>query len=352
MPAPFKLDNYNLIFDAKESKLAVARGACLPRYFKTTRVAPQNSRLPGLLRDGVSFIDFDIDNLRHYIPFSLAYTVGGSKHQLFLAGDRMNVTRRDGSVVARELKVPAMELLRCYRIENINQLDSNDEEGLYCQFDIYQAIADQAGLNKDANKKEIDKLGNQYLFFIEFDIERNLKCWMYFNPTGNADARYVNQPAELSDKVMKPATVLATLCERNPEGGKWVWKANPILRCPVGVGGKEPVKFKSSPPTDAVLEGEVAMRQVQDNKGGIIRFEADTGTVLWTVNLRDYSVKTPTLAVLRLRLELQNDNVVLKYTVYDPDLEDRNNLNSLREIPMSFDDRRKSLPFNPFGGDE
>jgi hypothetical protein len=70
------------------------------------------------------------------------------------------------------------------------------------------------------------------------------------------------------------------------------------------------------------------------------------------VNLREYSVKTPTLAVLRLRLELQNDNVVLKYTVYDPDLEDRNNLNSLREIRMSFDDRRKSLPFNPFGGDE
>ncbi len=352
MPAPFKLDNHNLIFDPKESKLAVARGACLPRYFKTTRVAPQNPRLPDLLRDGISFIDFDIDNLRHYIPFSLTYSVGTTRDVLFFAGDPMNVTRRDGSKVARKI-VAASEVVRCYQIENITQLDSNSEEGLYGQFDLYQAIADQAKLNKDTDKKEIEKWSNQYLFFIEFDSERNLTCWMYSNLTGNADPRYVNQPAECLDKTKMPTTALATLCERNQPEGKWVWKTNPILKCPVGVSGKELVEFNPVSPTDPVLEGRVAMRQVQDDQGGIIRFETDTGIPLWSVNLRDYPVKTPALAELRLHLELQNDNVDLKYTVYDPDLEDRgDNQKDLHEVRMSFDDRRKSLPFNPFGGDE
>ncbi|GEM_PF-2132854 len=346
LPAPFKLDNYNLMFDAKESKLAVVRGACLPRYFKTNRVDCRNPQLSGHLTRGITFIDFDIDNLRHYLPFSLAYTVGMGKEVLFLAGDRMNLKQRDGSVVARKF-IAAQEIVRCYRIENVNQVNSADEEGLYCQFEIFQAIAKQAGLDKEADRTKITELGNQYKFFIEFDVERNLKCWMYPHLDGNTDREYIKQTAVLSEQI-KPAAVMSMLGEEMAPG-KWVWQSGLTLTCPLGLGGEEMVKFKPYSPNDAVVEGEVTLRQAADLSGGKTEFRAADNTLLWSVNLRNYQVKTPELAKLRIYLSFQKEGVVLKYTVYDPDLEDKT---QLWEIPMSFDNRRKSLPFNPFGGDE
>ena len=73
LPAPFKPDKNNVIFDPKDAKLAVARGACLPRYFKKVQVEPRDPDIQHKLREGTTYLDFDTKNLFNYIPFNLVY---------------------------------------------------------------------------------------------------------------------------------------------------------------------------------------------------------------------------------------------------------------------------------------
>lgn len=354
LSAPFKHDGYNLEFNPDDAKLAVVWGASLPRYFKTTRVPPQSPKMTGLLQEGINFLDFDVDNLRNYMPFTLIYAVGHATDILFESGQPMRETSRSGKTAIRK-PIPEGDTLNCYRVDNIAQLGNAADEQYYAQFSIRDAFIQfyeqsSAGkkLLKDRDKAELDNLMNQYLFWAEFDIERDLKCFMYTQKDGNDDDRYVNQTATVieSERMSKVIETLVN-CQEEP----WRFKPDISLWCPVG-HGQETVKLQAVSPT--LVKGKVGFRQTIENNGGISRFALSPDQApLWQIDLQDYQVKNQqTIGLvqpeLHIQLELKEKQIHLKYTVYDPNLTGDN----VREIEMSYDSRKAKPPFNPYRGEE
>ncbi|MDM8563650.1 hypothetical protein QUF54_09875, partial [Candidatus Marithioploca araucensis] len=271
LSAPFKHDGYNLEFTPEDAKLAVVRGASLPRYFKTTRVPPQSPKMKGLLKDGVNFLDFDVDNLRNYMPFTLIYAVGHSTDILFESGQQMQEISRNAKAAIRK-SIPGGDTINCYRVDNVAQMGNAADEQYYAQFPIrdvfiqfYENLTSDK-LRKDRNKSELDRLMSQYLFWAEFDIERDMKCFMYTNKEGNDDARYINQTATVIEPQRISEAIQALVdCQEK----QWVFKPNISLWCPIG-HGQEMVELQAVSPT--LVEGKVSFRQTIENNGGITRF--------------------------------------------------------------------------------
>lgn len=356
LEAPFKPDGYNLEFTPDDAKLAVVRGASLPRYFKTTRVPPHDPQIGRLLTEGVNFLDFDVDNLRNYMPFTLIYAVGNARDILFESGKQMQETSRTGQAAIRQ-QLPAGDTINCYRVDSVAQLGDAAEEQYYAQFpirdDFIQFWQNLTGeeLLRDIDQARLDELMNKYFFWAEFDIERNMKCFMYTKPIqeGNDDKNYVNQTAKVIDS-QKLSDAMTTLVDS--QNGPSTLKPNIALSCPVGVGGQQSVKWETVSST--FLEGRVSLTQQTDNNSGItyIALSPDSPP-LWQIDLQNYSVKNHQAKglvqpELYIKLELENEQVQLKYTVFDPDLTD----DHVREIEMSHDSRRAKPPFNPYRGEE
>lgn len=358
LSAPFKHDGYNLEFTPEDAKLAVVRGASLPRYFKTTRVPPQSSEMAGLLKDGVNFLDFDVDNLRNYMPFTLTYAVGSSAGILFESGQQMREIGRSGKAAIRK-SIPAGDTINCYRVDNAAQMGNAADEQYYAQFPIrdifiqfYENLTGEK-LLKDRDKSELDQLMSQYLFWAEFDIERDMKCFMYTRKDGNDDDRYVKQTATvIAEERMREAIQALVDCRQD---GQWTFKSDISLWCPAGIG-QETVKLQAVSPTPAegkvIVEGKVILRH-KDNKGDTTRVCLSSDSVpLWQIDLQNYCVKNHQADVvepeLHIQLELEGEQLHLKYTVYDPDLTGEN----VREIEMSHDSRKAKPPFNPYRGEE
>jgi len=358
LSAPFKHDGYNLEFTPEDAKLAVVRGACLPRYFKTTRVPPQDPQMKGLLKNGVSFLDFNVDNLRNYMPFTLIYAVGSARDILFESGRQMRETGRSGKTAIRK-RIPGGDTINCYRVDNAVQAGNAADEQYYAQFSIrdvfIQFYANLTGqlLDKRRDKDLLDQLMSQYLFWAEFDIERELKCFMYTKPTkeGNDDDCYVNQTATVIEQ-NRIAEAIQALVDCQEEHR--TFKPDIALSCPVGIGnGQEIVKLHLSK-SKTVATGKVGFRQTSENKGGITRFALSSdATPLWQIDLQEYNVKNHQAGglvhpELHIQLELEGEQLQLTYTVYDPDLMG----DDVQEIEMSYDSRKAKPPFNPYRGDE
>ncbi len=360
LSAPFKFDGYNLEFTHDDAKLAVVRGASLPRYFKTTRVPPQSPKMTGLLKNGVNFLDFDVDNLRNYMPFTLIYAIGHATDILFESGHQMRETSRSGKAAIRK-RIPEGDTINCYRVDNVAQIGNAADEQYYAQFPIrdvfIQFNESLAGdkLLKDRDKSELDRLMSQYLFWVEFDIERDMKCFMYTKKDGNDDDHYVDKMATLIDtkqpeKRISEAMEVLTDCQE----GQLTFKPNISLWCPVGLSGdhREEIELRAVSPI--LLEGETSFRQMIENNGGITRFALSSDSeALWQIDLQSYSVKNHQAGdlvspKLLIRLKLEEEQVHLRYTVYDPDLTG----DCVREIEMSHDSRKAKPPFNPYRGEE
>ncbi|OAD23018.1 hypothetical protein THIOM_001156 [Candidatus Thiomargarita nelsonii] len=356
LSAPFKHDGYNLEFTPEDAKLAVVRGASLPRYFKTTRVPPQSPKMTSLLKDGVNFLDFDVDNLRNYMPFTLIYAVGLATDVLFESGQQMRETSISGKAAIRK-RIPEGDTINCYRVDNAAQMGNAADEQYYAQFPIrdvfiqfYENLTGDK-LLKDRDKDKLDSLMSQYLFWAEFDIERDMKCFMYTKKDGNDDDRYVNQMATVIEKKRISEAIQALVdCQKEQQ---WTFKPDISLWCPVGIGhGEERVELQAVSPT--LVEGKVSFRQTIDNNGGITRFALSGDSApLWQIDLQDYSVKNHQAVglvqpELHIQLELEKELVHLKYTVYDPDLTG----DHVQEIEMSHDSRKAKPPFNPYRGEE
>jgi hypothetical protein len=353
LSAPFKHDGYNLEFTPEDAKLAVVRGASLPRYFKTTRVPPQSPKMMSLLKDGVNFLDFDVDNLRNYMPFTLIYAVGHATDILFESGQQMREISRSGKAAIRK-RIPEGDTINCYRVDNVIQMGNANEEQYYAQFSIRDAFiqfyANLTGeeLTKDRDQEKLDRLMSQYLFWAEFDIERDIKCFMYTKPEGNDDSRYINQTATVIEQERISEAIEALV---NRQDRQWTFKSDISLWCPAGVGGQETVELKLSE-SKTVAYGNVGFRQTINNDGGNTLFAlSPESKPLWQVNLPNYSVNNKSVWLqpeLHIQLELEGEQLQLKYTVYDPDLAGEN----VREIEMSYDSRKTKPPFNPYRGEE
>lgn len=337
LSAPFKPDGYNLNFTPEDAKLAVVRGACLPRYFTTTRVSPSDPQLMSLLNKGLNFLDFDVDNLRNYMPFSLIYAVGHDKDILFESGDKMLETSRTGKPAIRK-RIPEMEGLNCYRVDNAAQMDNAVNEQYYAKFNIRDAV-----LKIDEDKNSFSK----YLFWVEFDIERDIKCFMYTKKAGNDNDNYINQTANIIEKD-RISNAIQTLVDTQEE--EWKFKPNITLWYPVGMS-KEQLQLQQVSST--LVEGTVIFQHARENKGGITRFAfSEDSAPLWQIDLQNYSVNNHESSLvqpeLQIQLELEQEQLNLKYTVYDPDLTGDN----VQEIEMSHDSSRAKPPFNPYRGEE
>jgi hypothetical protein len=359
LSAPFKPDGYNLEFTPEDAKLAVVRGASLPRYFKTTRIPPQDAQMTRLLTEGVNFLDFDVDNLRNYMPFTLIYAVGNTTDTLFESGAQMLEISRTAQAAIRK-SVSAGELLNCYQVDNAAQLGNAADEQYYAQFPIRDAFiqfwhnSTSEKLDKDRDQTQLDKLMKDYFFWAEFDIERNLKCFMYTKPLkeGNDDQNYVNQTATVIDAQRLREAITALVDDRQ----KGQLKPDIALWCPVGMGGQqEKVELQTVPNTNnTVVEGTVSFRQPNDKDGGITRFALlQNSPSLWQIDLQNYQVKNHQAdslvqPKLYIQLELTEEQVQLKYTVFDPDLTGGN----VQEIEMTYDSRKAKPPFNPYRGEE
>jgi hypothetical protein len=230
-----------LEFTPEDAKLAVVRGASLPRYFKTTRVPPQSPKMMSLLKDGVNFLDFDVDNLRNYMPFTLIYAVGHATDILFESGQQMREISRSGKAAIRK-RIPEGDTINCYRVDNVIQMGNANEEQYYAQFSIRDAFiqfyANLTGeeLTKDRDQEKLDRLMSQYLFWAEFDIERDIKCFMYTKPEGNDDSRYINQTATVIEQERISEAIEALV---NRQDRQWTFKSDISLWCPAGVGDKK-----------------------------------------------------------------------------------------------------------------
>ena len=346
LPAPFKNDGHNLLFESKEAKLAVARGACLGHYFREHSIPPTHSEVPNHLRKGIDFLYFDIDNLHSYIPFTVGYNLGTGTGSaiLFAAGKEFNVLLEgEGGkkIKVARTKVSPVEMLRCYRFDNVTQAESGIGGELYCQFDLFGAVAHHKHLDVRNNRGEIEKLINQYLFYVQLDVDRNLTCYMYTHPNGNARESVKCQVDEAQLKV--------AFCQE--EQDVLEWKPDFALECDLSLlGGQgEHIYFETDASSNqrGALCGKAAIRCSEDRRGGVynIRAKEGDGTLLWQINLSDDKVKMPEFAELRLYLNL-DDPTVLGYMVYDPDIADS------IEIHQSYDDRVQMKLFNPFSGEE
>ena len=360
LSAPFKLDGYNLNFTPNDAKLAVVRGACLPRYFQTTRVPPESPKMPDLLTDGVNFLDFDVDNLRNYMPFTLIYAVGNASDILFESGAQMRETSKTGQAAIRK-SIPTGDIINCYRIDNVTQIDNTANQQYYAQFHIrdffiqfWETQEKGEKLLKDRDKEKLDNLMSRYLFWMEFDIERDMKCFMYTKPMkeGNDDDRYVNQTATVIEQERLFEAVQALIdCQEE----KWTFKSDVVLWCPAGVNnGPDAVQLKTISPTQ--VEGKVrGFSKTKENKGGITRFALSTDSApLWQIDLQGYHFNNCQggdgllQPELHIQLELKDEQIHFTYTVYDPDLTGEH----VREIEMSHDSRKAKPPFNPYRGEE
>lgn len=353
LSAPFKHDGYNLEFSPDNAKLAVAQGASLPRYFITTRVPPQSPKIPSLLKDGVNFLDFDVDNLRNSMPFTLIYSVGHTTEVLFESGEEMREMGRSGKAAIRKC-IPEVDTINCYRVDNVAQIGNRGD--YYAQFPIRDAFIQfyenltAERLLKERDKEKIDHLMGLYIFWIEFDVEREMKCFMS-KMEGNNDDRYVNQMATVIEQ-KRISEMIPQLVDR--QEGQWTFKPDISLWCPVGTGNEsEQVKLKVSDSKKSA-KGKVSFRQTRDNKGGITRFALSRDSApLWQIDLQDYTVKNHQAGSLvqpelHVKLELEKEQFHFKYTVYDHDF----NSDNVQEIEMSHDSHRAKPPFNPYRGEE
>jgi hypothetical protein len=333
LPAPFKNDGHNLLFESKEAKLAVARGACLGHYFREHSIPPTHPDIPNHLRKGIDFLYFDIDNLHSYIPFTLGYNLGSGVGSaiLFAAGEEFTETDSEGCKVARKTVAP-VETLSCYRFDNVAQAEQGREGELYCQFDLYKAVADHNGLDVHQHRDQVEKLTHQYLFYVQLDMDRNLTCYMYRLPDGRTKETVRCQLDE--------AQLKAHLCQQ--PAGELEWKPSLVVECNLS-----PISFQKETSKRGLLWGITPVCCNDDKQGGVHNFYANDGdkkTLLWQVNLAHYQIKTQ-FAELRIILSL-DDPAVLEYNVYDPEPAD------CIEIPQKFDDREKLKIFSPFSGDE
>lgn len=354
LSAPFKPDGYNLEFTPEDAKLAVVRGASLPSYFKTTRVPPQSHNMTNLLKDGVNFLDFDVDNLRNYMPFTLIYAVGNTKDILFESGKDMSQISRSGKAAIRK-RISEVDTINCYRVDSVVQMDNAADQPPYAQFPIrdhfikfWENLTGKR-LLKDKDKDKLDNLIGKYFFWAEFDIEREMKCFMYTKEEGNDDDNYVKQTATVIEQNRIYDAIQALV---DTQEGQWKFKPNISLRCPVAISGTpDPVELQAVSPT--LVEGKVSFRQTGENNGGITRFAfSENSPPLWQVDLQNYSVKNHQAGLLQpelhIQLELEQEQLHLTYTVYDPDLTGDN----VQEIEMSHDSRKAKPPFNPYRGEE
>ncbi|MCP4351127.1 MAG: hypothetical protein GY795_37150 [Desulfobacterales bacterium] len=331
IPAPFKYDKDNLIFNPKDAKLAVARGACLPRYFKRVRVNPRDSEIQRLLKEGTSYLDFDTENVRNYIPFTIIYQTGTGESIAFEAGEKMELIRDKTRMVARK-NVTYLETLFCYRIENVNQLNTGQGD-YYCQFELLDAI-------KEHEKKSGQKLQKK-TFYMEFDDDRTLCCYMYTNTDGCAGPGYLNKPARLQ---ASEKDLFNALCQT--DNSKVMWKPEATLLYSSNAigdntGTKIPIHEKSSRGENPeILELSIPFMNNVDFRSG--------ETLLWQIDVSDYQVVSPEFAKLDIKLKPGNPPV-LEYSVYDVDFNDPKHNT---KIEPSYEETRKSLPFNPFKGDE
>jgi hypothetical protein len=333
LPAPFKNDGHNLVFEPKEAKLAVARGACLGHYFREHSIPPTHPDIPNHLRKGIDFLYFDIDNLHSYIPFTLGYNLGAGVGSaiLFKAGEEFKETDSDGGKVARTTVAP-VETLSCYRFDNVAQAESGREGELYCQFDLYKAVADQNGLNVQQHRKQVEELTHQYRFYVQLDMDRNLTCYMYPPAAESATQTVRSQLDE--------AELTGHLCQQ--QAGQLNWKTDWALEC-----NSSSITLQPKASEQRVLWGITPICCNDDKQGGVHDFYVRQGeqqTFVWQINLNQYRIKTQ-FAELRVRISL-DDPSVLEYRVYDPEPAD------CIEIPQRFDDREKLKIFSPFSGDE
>ncbi len=355
LPAPFKYDDYNLVFEPNEAKLAVVRGACLAYQFgEHGKVAPDDPEIHKLLRDeDNTLLDFKIDNLRNHVPFTLVYPRDPSVGKLFEAGEPLPFERQ-GKKVARNF-VPRVGTLTCYRVENLSQKDGPFYDEFDIEAKINQLAQDRFNWDKSTDPEKIEAFAKACRYYVEFDVERNLQCWVYTNPDGNSDDRVINQTASLLLGKHKAAEVVEVLCEQT--GEEWVWKSDlpERLTCDLndlsGKGGK--VEFENFSPTTAKLTGKVVgMRKTFSFRAPAPTASQATQLLLWEVSLPpDYKVKSREIAELRFTLErLPIDHkVVLKYSLYDPDFESEKDNH---EVPPRPTEPRGTERVNPFSGRE
>lgn len=336
LPAPFKLGNDNLIFNPKDAKLAVARGACMPRYFKRVKVNPKDPQIRDRLREGISYLDFDIDNVRNYIPYTLTYNTGTGKQIVFEAGQRMCLMDKNNKRMFARSYVSPSETLFCYQIENVNQLKSGGGE-YYCQFEILDAIKKHHGKDTESAKELLSK----YICYMEFDDNRILSCYLYTNTDGNAESRYRNQKAR---KQLKAQEIFDILCTKDAKDNV-IWKEDATLSYSNNAINMEKngelMNTKSlGIHTDSCIAIDIPFRQE------VFFFSGDT--ILWHIDLSDYQVISPDQVKIKIRIKPEK-SPELEYSVFDPDFEapDCNH-----KVPSSLETTRRSLPFNPFKGDE
>jgi len=355
---PFKYDGDNLQFSPDDAKLAVVRGAALPSYFKTNRIPPQADKIRDLLQDGISFLDFDIDNLRNYMPFTLIYSVGTGKTELFESGAQMDDMSRNGKIATRKV-IPETDTFTLYRVDSLVDRDNPTEQQYYAQFPIrdefikfYESEHGEK-LEKHQDKEKLDELMSRYLFWVEFDIERDMQCFMYTNPDGNDDERYVNELiAPISEQRLEEIKQDLTEYDSN---NKLIFKSDITLYCPVGMSGEgfDGIDLILKSATKAVSK-DVILGNMGQGTGGDTYFyvaKPPEAAPVWKLNLQDYNIKNTHTFVkpkLHICLSLQQDKLQLTYSVYDPDLTGDN----VREIKMTHDSRKAPQPFNPYRGEE
>ena len=364
LPAPFRLDQYNLVFIPEDAKLAVARGACLPRYFQRVKADPNNSMILEQLRMGNSYIDFDVNNVQNYIPFYIRCTSGMGEQIIFEAGEKMlHRDNQDGKPVARRKIVP-LEVLTCYRTENNYQTAGE----YYCQFNIdewLQNYLQAEGVNfQYLSELEQEARRNQYFYFMQFDTERVLRCFAYTHPS-NLDPNYVAQliPEQRPGlakqqllKAYKPGDTIELQYGENRSGGQ-----KPIIVLVPKVD--QPYVLEADNVDLLFSDEENSMAGVFD----LYAFrESSSSELIWQIDLSSYKIKTPYFAKLRLRLDLSQDRVshgqegkgesmMLEYTIFDPDLSGNpidNQETYLHYIEAKHSSKKSHHPFDPFRGDQ
>jgi len=338
LPAPFKYDGDNLIFDPKEAKLAVARGACLPHFFSIVNVLPNDPSVKTALEEGYSFLYFDIDNLRGYVPFTLGHLLGTGVKTVFKVGSPFKDTSPDKRKFSRE-KVVYQSQSIWYRQDSVAQIDGVvKDDSKYATFDLQVAIENYKAKAPDASIAElsVDELGRRFLFYVTFDEDRDLKCYMYTNLDGNAK-EYVRLKATSEHNKNE---LMAAICRQ--ENGNWVLKPELVLHCDSGRLGGEPEEVRFTQEGDE-LKAEIAMRDKVHLRS------TEGNNILWAIDTSSYTVKNSELVKLHLFIKETEAGPVLEYTIYDPDFEDES---CNQEIKYSFDDSRRLTLFNPFGGEE
>jgi molecular chaperone DnaK (HSP70) len=336
LPAPFKYDGDNLIFDPKEAKLAVARGACLPHFFSRVNVLPNDPSVTKALQKGHSFLYFDIDNLRGYIPFNLGYQIGIGHELTFQVGSPFNVILANKRKLSRKVVFYQPELV-WYRQDSVAQIDGAvKDESRYATFKLDAAIQNYKDHAQD--NRTVEELATRFLFYVTFDEDRDLKCYMYTNLDGNAK-EYVRLKAT-SERDRNE--LMAAICRQ--ENGNWILKPELVFHCDIGKLGGEPeeVRFAQK---GGELKAEIAMRDKVHLRSSTERNDM----LLWAIDTSGYTVKNPELVKMHLFLKTTEAGPVLEYTIYDPDFEDES---CNEEIKCSFDETRGPTLFNPFGGEE